>query len=123
MARALALAALAEGQTTPNPLVGCVVLDATGQLVGEGYHRRAGEPHAEVMALRRAGERARGGTLYVTLEPCCHHGRTPPCTEAVIAAGITKVVVALTDPDPRVAGGGISQLQRGYCCDQGCLRC
>ena len=112
MARALALAALAEGQTSPNPLVGCVVLDATGQLVGEGYHRRAGEPHAEVMALRRAGERARGGTLYVTLEPCCHHGRTPPCTEAVIAAGITKVVVALTDPDPRVAGGGISQLQQ-----------
>ena len=112
MARALALAALAEGQTSPNPLVGCVVLDATGQLVGEGYHRRAGEPHAEVMALRRAGERARGGTLYVTLEPCCHHGRTPPCTEAVVAAGITKVVVALTDPDPRVAGGGISQLQQ-----------
>ncbi|OUT70408.1 MAG: riboflavin biosynthesis protein RibD [Synechococcus sp. TMED19] len=111
MGRALALAALAEGQTSPNPLVGCVVLDATGQLVGEGFHRRAGEPHAEVMALGRAGDRARGGTLYVTLEPCCHHGRTPPCTEAVIAAGITKVVVALTDPDPRVAGGGISQLQ------------
>ena len=76
MARALALAALANGRTSPNPLVGCVVLDANGELVGEGYHRQAGEPHAEVMALRRAGDRAQGGTLYVTLEPCCHHGRT-----------------------------------------------
>ncbi len=78
MARALALAALADGRTSPNPLVGCVVLDANGELVGEGYHRQAGQPHAEVMALRRAGDRAKGGTLYVTLEPCCHHGRTPP---------------------------------------------
>ena len=111
MDRALALAALAEGHTSPNPLVGCVVLDANGQLVGEGFHRQAGEPHAEVMALRRAGERARGGTLYVTLEPCCHHGRTPPCTEAVLAAGLRRVVVALGDPDPRVAGGGITQLR------------
>ena len=111
MDRALALAALAEGHTSPNPLVGCVVLDANGQLVGEGYHRKAGEPHAEVMALRRAGERARGGTLYVTLEPCCHHGRTPPCTQAVLAAGLRRVVVALGDPDPRVAGGGITQLR------------
>ena len=111
MARALALAALAEGRTSPNPLVGCVVLDANGELVGEGYHRQAGEPHAEVMALRRAGERAKGGTLYVTLEPCCHHGRTPPCSEAVIAAGLHRVVIALDDPDPRVAGGGIAQLK------------
>ena len=111
MDRALALAALAEGHTSPNPLVGCVVLDANGQLVGEGYHRKAGEPHAEVMALRRAGERARGGTLYVTLEPCCHHGRTPPCTQAVLDAGLRRVVVALGDPDPRVAGGGITQLR------------
>ena len=111
MARALALAALADGRTSPNPLVGCVVLDAHGELVGEGYHRQAGEPHAEVMALRRAGDRAQGGTLYVTLEPCCHHGRTPPCSEAVIAAGLRRVVIALDDPDPRVAGGGIAQLK------------
>ena len=111
MARALALAALADGRTSPNPLVGCVVLDANGELVGEGYHRQAGEPHAEVMALRRAGDRAQGGTLYVTLEPCCHHGRTPPCSEAVIAAGLRRVVIALDDPDPRVAGGGIAQLK------------
>ena len=111
MARALALAALAGGRTSPNPLVGCVVLDANGELVGEGYHRQAGEPHAEVMALRRAGDRAQGGTLYVTLEPCCHHGRTPPCSEAVIAAGLRRVVIALDDPDPRVAGGGMAQLK------------
>ena len=111
MRRALSLAALGEGRTSPNPLVGAVVLDAAGQLVGEGFHARAGEPHAEVGALAQAGARARGGTLVVTLEPCCHHGRTPPCTEAVIGAGIARVVVALADPDPRVAGGGIAQLR------------
>jgi len=111
MRRALALAALAEGRTSPNPLVGAVVLDAGGQLVGEGFHARAGEPHAEVGALEQAGDRAQGGTLIVTLEPCCHHGRTPPCTEAVINAGITRVVVAMADPDPRVAGGGIARLR------------
>jgi diaminohydroxyphosphoribosylaminopyrimidine deaminase/5-amino-6-(5-phosphoribosylamino)uracil reductase len=111
MRRALALAALGEGRTSPNPLVGALVLDRHGQLVGEGYHAAAGQPHAEVGALAQAGERARGGTLVVTLEPCCHHGRTPPCSEAVLAAGIRRVVVALRDPDPRVAGGGIAQLQ------------
>ena len=111
MRRALDLAALAEGQTSPNPLVGAVVLDRNGRLVGEGFHARAGEPHAEVGALSQAGEAARGGTLVVTLEPCCHHGRTPPCSEAVIGAGIARVVVALKDPDPRVAGGGIAQLR------------
>jgi len=111
MRRALALAALGEGRTSPNPLVGAVVLDAGGTLVGEGYHARAGEPHAEVGALAQAGGRARGGTLLVTLEPCCHHGRTPPCSEAVIAAGIARVVVAMADPDPRVAGGGIERLR------------
>ena len=112
MRRALDLAALAEGQTSPNPLVGAVVLDRQGRLVGEGFHARAGEPHAEVGALAQAGDAARGGTLVVTLEPCCHHGRTPPCSEAVLRAGIARVVVALRDPDPRVAGGGIDQLRQ-----------
>jgi diaminohydroxyphosphoribosylaminopyrimidine deaminase/5-amino-6-(5-phosphoribosylamino)uracil reductase len=111
MQRALQLAALGQGRTSPNPLVGCVVLDANGQLVGEGFHQRAGTPHAEVHALRQAREHARGGTAVVTLEPCCHHGRTPPCSEALIAAGVARVVVAMRDPDPRVAGGGIAQLQ------------
>jgi len=111
MRRALQLAALADGHTSPNPLVGAVVLDAAGQLVGEGFHARAGQPHAEVGALAQAGDAARGGTIVVTLEPCCHHGRTPPCADAVIAAGIERVVVALTDPDPRVAGGGIQRLR------------
>ena len=111
MRRALALAALADGHTSPNPLVGAVVLDRLGRLVGEGFHARAGEPHAEVGALAQAGDRAKGGTLVVTLEPCCHHGRTPPCSEAVLRAGITRVVIALEDPDPRVAGGGMAQLR------------
>ena len=111
MRRALQLAALGAGRTSPNPLVGAVVLDAEGLLVGEGFHARAGEPHAEVGALAQAGERARGGTLVVTLEPCCHHGRTPPCTEAVIAAGVSRVVVAMGDPNPLVAGGGLARLR------------
>jgi diaminohydroxyphosphoribosylaminopyrimidine deaminase/5-amino-6-(5-phosphoribosylamino)uracil reductase len=112
MRRALQLAELGRGRTSPNPLVGAVILDAAGTLVGEGYHACAGEPHAEVGALIQAGERARGGTLVVTLEPCCHHGRTPPCSEAVIAAGIRRVVVAMPDPNPRVAGGGLAQLRQ-----------
>ena len=112
MRRALALAALAEGRTSPNPLVGAVVLDANGSLVGEGFHARAGEPHAEVGALAQAGGAAQGGTLVVTLEPCCHHGRTPPCTQAVLKAGLARVVVALEDPDPRVAGAGIRELRQ-----------
>lgn len=111
MQRALQLAALGRGRTSPNPMVGAVVLDAAGQLVGEGFHGQAGGPHAEVGALNQAGERARGGTLVVTLEPCCHHGRTPPCSEAVIAAGLRQVVIAMADPNPQVAGGGIAQLQ------------
>ena len=98
MRRALSLAALAAGRTSPNPLVGAVVLDADGRLAGEGFHARAGQPHAEVGALAQAGEAARGGTLIVTLEPCCHHGRTPPCSEAVQTAGIARVVVALPAP-------------------------
>ena len=111
MRRALQLAALGRGRTSPNPLVGAVVLATDGSLVGEGFHERAGGPHAEVGALRQAGERARGGTLVVTLEPCCHHGRTPPCSEAVIAAGIQRVVLAMRDPNPQVAGGGSAQLR------------
>ncbi len=111
MRRALQLAELGRGRTSPNPLVGAVILDAGGALVGEGYHERAGGPHAEVGALRQAGERARGGTLIVSLEPCCHHGRTPPCSEAVIAAGLARVVLAMRDPDPQVAGGGIARLR------------
>jgi diaminohydroxyphosphoribosylaminopyrimidine deaminase/5-amino-6-(5-phosphoribosylamino)uracil reductase len=111
MRRALQLAALAEGRTSPNPLVGAVVLDSTGRLVGEGFHAQAGQPHAEPVALAQAGEAAHGGTIVVTLEPCCHHGRTPPCTDAILSAGIQRVVVALTDPDPRVAGGGLQRLR------------
>ena len=111
MRRALQLAALADGRTSPNPLVGAVVLDKAGKLVGEGFQACAGEPHAEVGALTQAGEQASGGTLVVTLEPCCHQGRTPPCTQAVIAAGLRRVVVAMQDPDPRVAGAGIIRLR------------
>ncbi|MFM8524021.1 MAG: bifunctional diaminohydroxyphosphoribosylaminopyrimidine deaminase/5-amino-6-(5-phosphoribosylamino)uracil reductase RibD [Cyanobacteriota bacterium] len=111
MERALQLAALGQGRTSPNPMVGAVVLDAEGHLVGEGYHAAAGQPHAEVGALRQAGERARGGTLLVTLEPCCHHGRTPPCSEAVIAAGVTVVVIAMEDPNPLGSGGGVARLK------------
>ena len=111
MQRALQLAELGRGRTSPNPLVGALVLDPDGELVGEGFHAQAGTPHAEVHALRQAGERARGGTAIVTLEPCCHHGRTPPCSEALLSAGIQRVVIAMRDPDPRVAGGGIAQLE------------
>jgi diaminohydroxyphosphoribosylaminopyrimidine deaminase/5-amino-6-(5-phosphoribosylamino)uracil reductase len=111
MRRALALAALGEGRTAPNPPVGVVVV-RDGRVVGEGFHARAGGPHAEVVALAAAGDAARGATLYTTLEPCNHHGRTPPCTDVVRAAGIARVVVvaAAADPDPRVAGGGLRAL-------------
>jgi len=111
MGRALALAALGEGRTRPNPPVGAVVA-RDGAVVGEGFHAAAGGPHAEVVALAAAGEAARGATLYVTLEPCAHHGRTPPCTEAILAAGVARVVVAVSDPDPRVTGGGLDALRR-----------
>jgi diaminohydroxyphosphoribosylaminopyrimidine deaminase/5-amino-6-(5-phosphoribosylamino)uracil reductase len=111
MARALQLAALGQYSTAPNPAVGCVLLDAAGAVVGEGWHRRAGEPHAEVHALQLAAGRARGGSAYVTLEPCSHHGRTPPCADALVAAGVRRVVAAMQDPNPRVAGQGISRLQ------------
>lgn len=111
MHQALALAAVADGRTHPNPMVGAVVV-RQGKIVGEGYHREAGTPHAEVHALRAAGPRARGATLYVTLEPCCHQGRTPPCTEAIIASGIRRVVYAMRDPHPKVAGRGLRALRR-----------
>src|SRR5450631_330861 len=109
MARALELAALGLYTTDPNPRVGCVVANSEGVL-GEGWHVRAGEPHAEVLALRAAGPRARGASLYVTLEPCSHTGRTPPCADAVIAAGIARVLCCTRDPNPRVAGAGIERL-------------
>ena len=109
MSRALELAARALYTTTPNPRVGCVIV-RDGEVVGEGWHVAAGKAHAEVNALGQAGERARGATAYVTLEPCNHHGRTPPCTEALIAAGIARVVAAMRDPTPLVAGQGFDHL-------------
>jgi diaminohydroxyphosphoribosylaminopyrimidine deaminase/5-amino-6-(5-phosphoribosylamino)uracil reductase len=111
MARALRLAERGLFTTDPNPRVGCVLV-REGNIVGQGWHARAGEPHAEVHALRQAGSLAAGATAYVTLEPCCHQGRTPPCTEALIAAGVTRVVAAMQDPNPQVAGKGLSQLQQ-----------
>jgi len=110
MTRALRLAARGLYTTTPNPRVGCVIVK-NGQLVGEGAHLKAGEPHAEVHALRAAGEQARGATAYVTLEPCSHFGRTPPCADALVNAGVSRVVVAMQDPNPLVAGNGIARLQ------------
>ncbi len=111
MTHALALAARGRGAVEPNPMVGAVVLDAAGRLVGEGWHQKFGEAHAEVNAFAAAGDRARGGTLVVTLEPCCHHGQTPPCTDAVLTSGVRRVVVAMADPFPKVAGGGIQILR------------
>lgn len=106
MLRAVELAACGLGTTSPNPVVGCVVLDAHGEVAGEGFHEVAGGPHAEVGALREAGDRARGGTAFVTLEPCAHTGRTGPCAQALIDAGIARVVYAVSDPNPQAAGGG-----------------
>lgn len=110
MARALELARKGLYSTHPNPRVGCVIVRA-GAIVGEGWHVRAGEPHAEVHALRQAGELARGATAYVTLEPCSHHGRTPPCAEALVKAGVGRVVAAMQDPNPLVAGRGLALLR------------
>lgn len=109
MARALELAARGLYTTDPNPRVGCVLV-RDGEIVGEGWHERAGEPHAEVHALRAAGALARGATAYVSLEPCCHHGRTPPCADALIEAGVARVVAAMQDPNPSVAGAGLRRL-------------
>ncbi len=119
MARALQLAQRGLFTTDPNPRVGCVLVK-NDKVVGEGWHQRAGEPHAEINALRAADalvkggakDGAKGATAYITLEPCCHHGRTPPCSDALIAAGVTRVVVAMQDPNPQVAGQGLAQLQK-----------
>lgn len=111
MRRALFHAARAVGATVPNPVVGAVVVDDDGVVVGQGFHERAGLAHAEVAALEAAGSRARGATMYVTLEPCCHTGRTGPCTQRVLEAGVRRVVAATLDPDPRVAGRGIAALR------------
>jgi diaminohydroxyphosphoribosylaminopyrimidine deaminase / 5-amino-6-(5-phosphoribosylamino)uracil reductase len=120
MRRALFHAARGRGRTTPNPMVGAVVVSADGVVVGHGWHERAGSPHAEIHALDAAGERARGATLYVTLEPCCHTGRTGPCTQRIIHAGINRVVAAMQDPDARVAGQGFAALRaRDISVDEG----
>ena len=111
MARACELALLGLNTTTPNPRVGCVLVNNAGDCIGEGFHLRAGEPHAEVNALRAAGAAARGATAYVTLEPCSHHGRTGPCSEALVAAGVAAVVYGMEDPNPLVSGQGLARLR------------
>lgn len=121
MRRAIELAWLGRFTTQPNPRVGCVIAQGE-QIVGEGWHRKAGEAHAEVLALRAAGEAARGATAYVTLEPHCFHGKTPPCTDALIRAGVARVVCGVLDPNPKVHGAGVRQLQQaGIVCDVGLL--
>ncbi|MCK4660325.1 MAG: bifunctional diaminohydroxyphosphoribosylaminopyrimidine deaminase/5-amino-6-(5-phosphoribosylamino)uracil reductase RibD, partial [Phycisphaerae bacterium] len=115
MKRALQLARRGQGRVEPNPMVGCVLVKR-GRVVGEGYHRRFGQAHAEVEALHRAGHHARGATAYVTLEPCCHQGKTPPCTKALVEAGVECVVIAMRDPFPEVDGRGIRRLRRAGLC-------
>src|SRR5450631_3859469 len=110
MRRALAEAERGRGAVEPNPMVGAVVV-RDGVIVGVGHHEHFGGPHAEVNALRAAGERARGAALYVSLEPCCHQGKTPPCTDAILASKVARVVVAMADPFPKVAGGGLATLR------------
>ncbi|WP_457637688.1 bifunctional diaminohydroxyphosphoribosylaminopyrimidine deaminase/5-amino-6-(5-phosphoribosylamino)uracil reductase RibD [Oceanithermus sp.] len=120
MRRALALAERARGHTSPNPIVGAVIVNQ-GRVVGEGFHPRAGEPHAEVFALRQAGEAARGAEVYVTLEPCNHHGRTPPCSQALLEAGVSRVVYAASDPGERSGGGGKRLRRAGVRVEAGLL--
>lgn len=110
MARALELAARGQGHVEPNPMVGCVIVDGHGQVVGEGFHTHFGGPHAEVEALKVAGRKAIGATMFVTLEPCCHTGKTPPCTEAILSSGVKRVIAAMRDPFPQVSGGGLAEL-------------
>ncbi|MFD5030580.1 bifunctional diaminohydroxyphosphoribosylaminopyrimidine deaminase/5-amino-6-(5-phosphoribosylamino)uracil reductase RibD [Streptomyces sp. NPDC058405] len=121
MRRAVVLAARGLGSTRPNPVVGCVILDASGQLAGEGFHQRAGGPHAEIHALRAAGERARGGTAYVTLEPCDHTGRTGPCSQALVDAGVARVSYAVADPTPQATGGAGTLRAAGVTVERGLL--
>jgi len=121
MKLALRLAAKGAGWVSPNPMVGAVVVK-DGQIVGQGYHRRVGAPHAEVEALRQAGDASRGADLYVTLEPCNHQGRTPPCTQAILSAGVGRVIIATPDPNPQVAGGGAEYLKsQGVAVEMGLL--
>jgi len=121
MKRALTLARKGVGKTSPNPAVGCVIVK-NGEVVGEGWHKKAGTPHAEIHALDQAGEAARGSDLYVTLEPCCHFGKTPPCSDALIAAGVARVVIGMIDPNPQVAGKGAEALrQAGILVETGVL--
>ena len=121
MARALRLAELGLYTTTPNPRVGCLIVNK-GVVVGAGWHHSAGAPHAEINALQAAGAAARGATVYVSLEPCSHHGRTPPCAQALIAAGVRRVIAAMQDPNPQVAGGGLALLQAAsIACECGLL--
>ncbi|MFF3324108.1 bifunctional diaminohydroxyphosphoribosylaminopyrimidine deaminase/5-amino-6-(5-phosphoribosylamino)uracil reductase RibD [Streptomyces sp. NPDC002889] len=121
MRRAIRLAARGLGSTSPNPVVGCVITDAAGQIAGEGFHQRAGGPHAEVHALRAAGDSARGGTAYVTLEPCNHTGRTGPCAQALVDAGIARVVYAVADPNPQATGGADTLRAAGVEVESGLL--
>ena len=111
MQRALRLAERGLYTTDPNPRVGCVIVK-DDSIVGEGWHRRAGEPHAEILALQQAGAQAAGATVYVSLEPCSHHGKTPPCAEALVNAGVSRVIAAMQDPNPEVAGGGFDHLRK-----------
>src|SRR3954467_10174054 len=110
MSHALALALRGQGAVEPNPMVGCVIV-RDGEIVGEGFHERFGGPHAEVNALEAAGKRAAGAAAYVSLEPCCHQGKTPPCTQGLIRAGVKRVVAAVEDPFPKVRGEGIRELR------------
>ncbi len=122
MARAIQLARKGLYTTDPNPRVGCVLVNK-GEIVGEGWHRKAGEPHAERIAIADAGEKARGATAYVTLEPCCHHGKTPPCTEGLLEAGVSRVIAAMQDPNPLVAGKGLAMLaEQGVATASGLLQ-
>lgn len=123
MKRALTLARKGIGRTSPNPAVGCVIVK-DGIIIGEGWHRKAGGPHAEILALEMAGEAARESDVYVTLEPCCHSGKTPPCSQALIAAGVKRVVAAMADPNPKVNGGGFRALETaGIITNCGVMEC
>ena len=125
MKRAISLASLGKSTTSPNPMVGAVILDKDGNLISEGFHYKSGMPHAEAMAFANLKKNAQGGTLYVNLEPCCHHGKTPPCVDKVISSGVKKIFISIEDPDKRVAGRGIKLLKEagiqvhvGLCCKE-----